>query len=164
MKKWLKITLIIIFAPLVIGIPITIAALAFAKDPTPVKSSVVKPYILLTNEEKQIEIDLFTSGKKYESRFATVNNLIIEGVKSSVKYPETVEILFNNENWVEPDSFVLLQNNFKVVNLKKGELIVSVDFRSENSFGQKIRNKFSIKFRLNQKKEFELIDIIVVSL
>lgn len=158
MKKWLKITLIIVFAPIVLAIPVIIAT-SFMKEPE--KEKVVKipeDYNLLTLEQKQIEIDLFTSGQKYESQFAALNNRFTEGSKNLVKFPETLELLFNNEEWVKPDSFVLRQNNFYVDNLKEGKLSVIVDVRSENSYSMKVRNKLKFIIKFNLEKDFELID------
>ena len=85
----------------------------------------------------------------------------MEGTKQKVKYPETLEIQFNNEEFVSPSNFVLVSKNIIIENLEKGKLAVIVDFKGENSYGTKVRNRLFLSIKFNQDKNFDILDTTI---
>ena len=166
MKKVLKFGCLSIIA---IGILFTVIGFFFSdgekKETNKEVVVILKDWNVMTEIEKKETIKLMinsTENPYSEHRFR-IRLLILKALKNSVKYPETLEFksLFNNKKWVNSESSSALvadNSQFKIVNYNKGELLITVPFRSESSIGLKIRKTLKLSLIYNGTNSYVIKD------
>ncbi|AEW85902.1 hypothetical protein [Flavobacterium columnare] len=159
MKKFLKYSGIFFLIVMVVNFIFIATGITKVSDPVEEdkKEIPIKEYHLLSDTDKDSEISLFANHKKYEEQYARLYYMVKDGCAKLVKYPETLEFLSYNDEWVSKEDFVLTKKNFFINDLKKGLIDIVVDFRSENNFSQKTRNKLILTIKFKQEKDFDLV-------
>jgi hypothetical protein len=156
MKTWVKVLIGFFIFSIFIGVLRNIFP-AESKTNS-VKKEIIKPFDSLSIEEKKSLVNDFIHGNDSTKTRPVINQIIKTYLKQSVKYPETLEYLYNNE-WVDgTETYVYNPSDCKVDSEIPNRIYVYVDFRSENNFSQKVRNKFELIFDFKGHEPYKLVD------
>ena len=150
--KFLKIFGIFLLFVILMGI----LRRCFPLDPNePIKKEIIIPFNKLPESQQRDSINGFTNKENYKDRYFLLNENIKDGLKALVKYPETLEYFYNGE-WVDGKSTYIIE---EITQSPDNFLILTAysDFRSENSYGVKVRQKFKITFEFNGNENYKII-------
>jgi len=161
MKTWVKVLIGFFIFSIFIGVLRNIFP-AEAKTNS-VKKEIIKPFDSLSIEKKKSLVNDFIQGKDSTDTKFKINELIKTSLEQSVKFPETLEYLYNNE-WVDgSETYVFDSKNCKVDSEKFNRIYIEIDFRSDNSFSQKVRNKFEFVFDFKGHQPYEFVSAKVLN-
>lgn len=156
MKTWVKVFIGILAFFLFIGF----LRNQFPKDENSSSHKLEKriPFDSLSLDARKSLVYDFINGQDSTKTRFKINEVIKDALSKSVKYPETIEYFYNNE-WVDgTETYIFNPSDCKVDSEKFNRIYVNVDFRSENSFGQKVRNKFELVFDFYGYEPYKIVD------
>lgn len=108
------------------------------------------PFKDMTMTQKETLLNNFIEGKKeaYTNSSLIFGEEIKKAFEAAVKFPSSLEYL-HGTSWAK---YPVWSTMSKITDIEKGEVTISSQYRSENNFGQKVKNYFTIKYSYDGKQ------------